>query len=164
MKPFSALILSGVLAVTSLTPAPARAADGEDLAKLLLGALVLYGIADAVQDNRRKETARKAPAPQQKAVEPAPRLRHGGVITPAGPRGHRQHHGGARRAFLPVSCILHHQRWDGTHRTVFGNQCLRKNYRHYASLPQNCYRRFDTVRGNRVGWGPRCLRRAGYTW
>ncbi|MEM6276361.1 MAG: hypothetical protein AAF714_05385 [Pseudomonadota bacterium] len=137
MKPFAALLLSGVLAVTSLTATSAAAdSTSDDLAKLLLGALVLYGIKEAV-DDRRKVTVTPSPAPQP-------------VIS--------------SKKRLPRHCIRTHSGFRGETRTVFGNRCLRNNYRHYASLPERCFRRFETVRGVRAGWGPKCLNRTGFIW
>lgn len=133
-KPIAALLLSGVIAVTSLAPNETQAADSEDLAKILFGALVVYGISEAVRDNRRSSSSSK-----------------GRVVRPV-------------RRKLPAGCIRTHRQHFGEKRTVFGNQCLKKNYRSYARLPDRCFRRFETVRGTRVGWGPRCLRRAGFNW
>ncbi|MEM6479866.1 MAG: hypothetical protein AAF647_12615 [Pseudomonadota bacterium] len=151
-RSFAALVLSGVLAVTSLSPTQAHADNRENLAKFLVGAIVLYGIADAVNDNKRKSPSVTRHAPKtvyHHTHRPAPKKKH------AAP---------ARRKHLPAGCVLTHRQHYGEKRTVFGNRCLKNNYRHYASLPNQCFRRFDTVKGVRVGWGRPCLRRAGYSW
>ncbi|MEL7301582.1 MAG: hypothetical protein AAFM92_14470 [Pseudomonadota bacterium] len=138
LKPFAALLLSGVIAVTSLSPTPARAADGEDLAALLFGALILYGIAEAAKDDRRKKAATAT-----RQVRPQPNL--------------------AKR--LPKHCIratAAHGR--GGPPQFFGYRCLRTSFPHYAKLPEQCFRRFATAQGPRPGFGPRCLRRAGFVW
>ena len=143
-KSLAAFLLAAVMALTSLTPQQARAADAEDIAKFVIGALVLYGIADAIDDNNnRKSTARKVN--RETEAQRRERLRKA-------------------RYTLPTGCILTHRQRHGEKRRVFGNQCLRNNFHHYAKLPNRCFRRFDTVRGPRVGWGMRCLRRQGYSW
>ena len=137
-KPFAAIVMSGVLAVTSLTATATQADTNEDLAKLLLGALIIYGIKEAVDDRNDRKT--------NPYVQPTPKP----VV-----RNYKE---------LPRTCIIHHRQHHGELRKVFGNRCLRNNFQHYAYLPDRCYRRFETLRGTRVGWGPRCLRREGYTW
>jgi len=164
-KPFAALLLSGVLAVTSFAPTTARAADADDVARFIVGALVLYGLADAI-DNRSSSKQRIVVAPKQqtkKVVVPHKKPQKKVVKKKQVHRPHAQHHFAGRR-HLPSGCFLTHRQHYHETRTVFGNQCLRTHYRHYASLPKHCYVRFHTVKGTRVGWGPRCLRRAGYSW
>ncbi|MEM1374374.1 MAG: hypothetical protein AAGF78_08335 [Pseudomonadota bacterium] len=132
MKPFVAVLLSGVLAATSLTATSAAANSAhEDLAKILLGALVIYGIKEAV-DNR-------------KAVKVTPKP----VIS---------------SKTLPAHCLVTHKGYRGESWTVFGNRCLHHNYRHYASLPDRCFARFQTQRGPRSGWEPKCLHWTGFIW
>ncbi|MEL6610220.1 MAG: hypothetical protein AAFO93_15030 [Pseudomonadota bacterium] len=149
-KSIAAAALSATIALTSLTPNTAQAADAEDVAKVLFGALVLYGIADALEDNRKstpKVTTTRKHNPVTRPHRPGP------------PK-----HARAARYTLPASCLLTHRQWGNKSRTVMGNSCLKSNFRHYNKLPQNCFRRFDTVRGTRVGWGRVCLKKAGYTW
>ena len=109
--PLAALILSGTLAVTSLAPTSAQASDSDAIAKLLLGALVLYGVKEAVdnRNDRRRSTPR--------AVVKEPEFpRHSGVITPHSPNTPR--YGNHSSNFLPINCIL-------THRTGYNDTRIR---------------------------------------
>lgn len=136
MKPFAALLLSGVLAVTSLSATSAAAnSTNEDLAKLLLGALVLYGIKEALDD---RKSVKVTPTPVPKPVISSKKL--------------------------PRRCIVTFHGFRGDRRTVFGNRCLHQNYRHYSSLPDRCFGRYETLRGTRTGWEPKCLHRTGFIW
>ena len=146
-KPVAALLLSGVIAVTSLAPTQSHASDADDIARFVIGALVLYGIADAIDNQNDKKRTQAAAAKKKKESEAAKRAR----LAKA-------------RKTLPSSCLLTHRQRHGETKTVFGNKCLKHNFRHYASLPDRCFRRFDTVRGKRVGWGRKCLKREGYSW
>ena len=152
-RQIAALAFSGVLAVTSLAPTQTRAADADDIAKLVLGALVIYGISEGIRDNR-------TPSQPQVVTKKPTRTPH--YKFPDTARSVLPHRPEVR--YLPRYCFLTHQVSHRETRKVLGIQCLQRNYRAYAHLPQQCYRRFHTVKGPRVGWAPRCLRRAGYTW
>lgn len=160
LKTLTTITLAGVLAITSLAPTRVEANQNpDDLAKLLFGALVIYGIAEASKNKRKREKqAVVVPVPKPKPTpRSAPVIRHPDPVRPQHKRIHRA-------SYLPTTCILTHQQGHGESRTVFGNRCLKNTYARYASLPNECFTRFQTVRGARVGWKPRCLRRAGYTW
>ncbi|MEM6728697.1 MAG: hypothetical protein AAF618_09370 [Pseudomonadota bacterium] len=164
-KRLTALVLSGAIALTSLAPTQAMANDREKIAKLVVGALVLYGLSEAAKNSRSsssKSTKSYAPkhtyhAPKHTYHQP----RHN-YYQPHRP--HRPVRSAPVRKSLPAGCILTHRQRYGETRTVFGNACLKNHYRGYYRMPQNCYRRFDTVKGPRVGWGRLCLRNAGYSW
>ncbi|MEM1235993.1 MAG: hypothetical protein AAGI10_03410 [Pseudomonadota bacterium] len=154
-KFIAALILSALMALTSLTPQQALAADGEAIAGLLIGALVLYGIADAIDDRNEREAKEKA-----REAHEAHRAREASRVAEA----KRRERARKARFNLPSNCIRTHEKRSGEKRRVLGNRCLQNNFRHYADLPDRCFRRINTVRGTRAGWGMKCLRREGYSW
>lgn len=83
--------------------------------------------------------------------------------------GHKKHgkknYGKHRRAALPDYCLTkirkNHQ-WI----RVYGQRCLWNNYRHARFLPRHCKVQATVWRHgrkiHRVGYSPRCLRRAGF--
>lgn len=118
-----AVVLSMVLA----TALPARAApDGEDIAKTLLGLLIIGAIADSMDDNDGRGKPRPTPKPDKKKD----RIPAACAIQIAGKRSEAivyperclRDSGVTRR--LPYHCASEarvYGRWD----TVFSAQCLR---------------------------------------
>lgn len=160
------LTLSGVIAVTSLTPTMAEAntynrnniSQDELIGGLIFGAIALYALSEASKNKKSSKSASKKTEPVRL---PKPKPPHSGH-KPGHGHGHYAGHGGHRKA-LPTSCL---RRTSGNHgpNHFFGRKCLRETYRGYNHLPRACFSEFRTTRGWRVGFGPRCLRRNGYTW
>ncbi len=143
-KTIAAGALAGTIALTGLVaPTPVKAADSEDIARLLFGALVIYGLSEAADNRSDRQVV--TPRPQPK------------------PPKHRDDRI-SKRKVLPAHCVLTHRLPSGKVRAVMGNRCLKRNFGRYDRLPANCYRQFNTVKGTRVGWGRQCLRDAGYSW
>ncbi|MEO0485585.1 MAG: hypothetical protein AAF092_06710 [Pseudomonadota bacterium] len=142
LKKCAVTLLCGLLAFGAVPPTPAQANTSEDLAKLLFGALLIYGIKEAVESDARPRT----------------------VTTPPRATPHRPRERAAVRPKMPVGCIVQHQLTSGERRTVFGKRCVTRHYTATAAIPARCERRFETVRGPRRGYGLRCLQRAGFEW
>lgn len=131
LKTLSAAILSFAVATTTFT-APAQA-DGDDVAKVLGGLLLLYGISRALEDDTPTVT------------------RH---VTPPPRRNHR---------VIPQRCFREIQRTDGSLARGYGARCMQRHVSRPGLLPARCIRREHTVRGQRNLFRPRCLRREGWT-
>ncbi|MGR3436251.1 MAG: hypothetical protein ACU0CO_15400 [Shimia sp.] len=144
MKRLMALMLAAAMALT-LTPPRAAQAGNEDLAKVIVGGVILYGIAKAIEDEQRRKrraTVHVTPPKQYEPKKPAP-------------VAHRKH--------LPRGCIFTMHTSKGQ-RTFFGQNCLNRHYRHAHRLPQACHRSHWTSKGWRYGYGRKCLRNHGYAW
>lgn len=137
-RPFIATILAAAIAVISLSARPAAAADVE---KLIFGALTLaiIGTTLEAQNRERREV----------------------VIHRAPPRAHKPAPGVVQRAILPEYC-LRTVRSDKGPRMIYGNRCMRDNYRAYSRLPDACRVRITGPDGTRRGFKPGCLYRAGF--
>jgi hypothetical protein len=130
-----ALALAGMTA----TAMPARA-QGDEFARILLGALTLAIIGSAI-----------AGASQPKPVRPppvwGPPVWGPPVVHPPRP---------APTTWLPAHCAI-----DIGGRTFFGEVCLnRAGFAH--RLPQSCARQVHTPRGWRIAYDGHCLRQAGW--
>ncbi|MCF2906200.1 hypothetical protein L0666_14485 [Octadecabacter sp. CECT 8868] len=132
---FTAGILAGSLAITSLTPSSAQAGMSEEE---VFGLLSLLVIGAAIHNSRNDDPA---PSPQVNRT----------------PRGESTRH------VLPSNCRRDIEtRRRGTVR-MFTQRCLNNNYRHVDRLPQACHIRVRTENGQqRQGYSARCLRNAGF--
>lgn len=135
----SALALS--VALTSIS-APAQAGKNDDLNRFIVGAIGLFIIAKAVENNKksRRQTSRSTYNPTPTPPKQPPRFN--------------------RR--LPSECFFRMRTANGP-RGVYGKICLEETMRHAKRLPARCE---DTVR---VRYGLRseiydakCLRRNGF--
>lgn len=149
---FITTVLVGALAIASFAPKPVQAGN-EELGKFLLGAATLVIIGTALEQSRRdnrgdtiiyrNHTSRDGvhyrPAPQPKYRAPAPRT----------------------RARLPNYCLRRVETYKGP-RTIYGQRCLKNNYRAAHALPDQCRIRVNGPRGTRLGYRPGCLQKAGY--
>ncbi|WP_132541303.1 hypothetical protein [Rhodovulum euryhalinum] len=129
-------LLAAALALTPMAAAPARA-DGEDIAKALLGAVVLYGIAEGLDSRDRKDNRR---------VE----QRHDDR------RGWQDAHRGRT---IPAQCIRTVQSRNGTRQFV-PEACLRREG--VRRLPDHCAVSISGPRRERDVYGLRCLQQSGF--
>jgi len=165
-KKLAAFALSGVIAVTSLTPTMAEAnnynrnniSQDELIGGLIFGAIALYALSEASKNN--KKSSKKSSKKTEPVRLPHPRPPHAGS-KPG--HGHGHHAGHGHRKTLPTACLRRTSGGQGP-AYFFGRKCMRENFRGYNNLPRACFREFRTPRGHRVGFGPRCLRRNGYSW
>ena len=154
-KNIAAIALSGVIALTSLTPTMAEAnghnrtniSQDELIGGLIFGAIALYALSEASKDNKAKPVRPPKPKPPHYGNKPG--------------NGHGHH--ANKRKKLPTACLRKTSNTKGP-KQFFGRQCLRENFGGYNRLPRACFSEFRTTRGWRVGFGPRCLRNNGYRW
>ena len=106
LRNVTALLLSAVIALTSLQPTAAEAADADDVARLLLGALVVYGIAEAIDDNRKSPKSSNKTVKKKQVGKPG-KHRFRGVVPKR----------------LPRHCVRTHKLHYGKAHTVFGHRC-----------------------------------------
>jgi len=160
MKFIATAILGLALATT--TAAPVRA-DGDDLAKAILGIAAVAIIAKSIDDrkDRRREEQATVGASRLGSIDRpyAGRELHGTVnrYDRHGPKAGR----GYKRAELPQRCLrtVDTGRRD---RLVYGARCLDRNYRFASKLPDRCELAVRTPRGIRTVYGARCLKRDGW--
>ncbi len=132
--------LAAALAIGPLTATPA-AADSDDVAKLLLGAIALGVVVHAIDKNRdRNDEATHGPH------------------NPVDPGWGRPPH---RRYALPARCEFEVRTRQGR-REVFGERCLEREGVRVNRLPNRCEFDVWTERGRRTVFGSRCLREHGY--
>ncbi len=128
--------ITGVLAValtlTTLTAAPARAGDADDVARFVGAATTLFILGKIIESRRDDD----------------------------GNRGHRPRAGHHGKPPLPSGCIwrVGHDR----HRAVMGQYCLHQHYRASSRLPGACKVRVWYRGENRNAFGLRCLQNHGY--
>lgn len=128
-------LLAAAIALTPMAATPARADD--DIAKALLGALVLYGIAESIDSKNRKDDRR---------IE----RRHD---------DRRGWQGAHRGRIIPAQCIRTVESRRGTGRFV-PERCLRRTGVRY--LPDRCAVSISGPRQQRDVYALQCLQRAGY--
>lgn len=159
-RKFIALIVSAAVAVTGFT-APARA-DGDDLAKALLGFTALALIAKAIDDNNSQPTVINRYPTRPVYTQPGRPI----YVQPVPPRYQpvppRPLPYQVSKLDLPGSC-LRDFRVDGRTVRLFGDACMRQTYAFTNSLPYACQFGFNGNRGRaHVGYEPLCLRERGY--
>ncbi|NIZ15213.1 hypothetical protein [Phaeobacter sp. HF9A] len=142
-RKFIAFVLAAAVAVTGMSAAPARADNG-DVAKFIAGAALLGIIGAAINDSRHRD-------------DHADHHGHGGH-QPVPPRPLPPR---VRKYDLPVQCIKTVRAWGRDHQ-IAGMRCLKQNYRHVNSLPQNCYVKVENRHQKRHGYGVQCLANKGY--
>jgi len=139
-KQFMATLLAATIALTTVSTAPARAADNGEIGRFLLGAGALFIIGNSIANsnkNRGHVVTRTSPPPREHVV-----------VKP-------------RKKYVPVSC-LRHNRYDQGPKRYFGKRCLRNNMAKVHRLPGNCLRQVWTKHGHRTVYGARCLRKHGW--
>lgn len=135
----SALMLS--LLLTSVSATPARA-DGQDIAKVLGGLVVLYAIGRAIDDRNDNRQV-------QRQVQ-----RHA-TVNPGRGVGVRA------QKVIPNQCFVEVVS-QGQIESGYGARCMQNNVRRAGELPPRCLRQVDTRRGTRNLYSERCLRRDGW--
>lgn len=143
-KTATATILSVTLALSSLAPAPAQAADSGELARFLFGVATLAIIANELNDDDRAHR-------NDRVIHGQINRPHANVITPAQPK---------RSRAVPLSCQRTVATGDGTRR-LFGVPCLQREGVNVARLPQDCRRTLQLPNRRVEAFGSRCLRSSG---
>ena len=140
-KRLIATVLAASLALTSVSAAPARAADSGEIARFIFGAGALLMLGQALSKNdRNRNVTRRYDYDQDYHVYTPPRP----------------------RKILPSAC-LRVNRFDNGPRRFFGRPCLRNNNVRIGRLPNQCKRTIWTYNGKRTVFAARCLRRNGWT-
>ena len=143
-KKLTATALALSIALTSIT-APAHAGNNDDLNRFIAGAITLFILSKAAENNKtsRRQTSRSTYNPAPKPPKPPKRP----------PRFNKR---------LPAECFFRMRSAEGS-RGVYGKICLEETMRHAKRLPAVCE---DTVR---VRYGLRsevydskCLSDRGY--
>ncbi|SMX23149.1 hypothetical protein BOA8489_01253 [Boseongicola aestuarii] len=160
MKLLATAILGLTLATTNAAPVKA---EGNDLAKAILGIAAVAIIAKSIDDrnDRRRKASATVGASRLGTVD-----RHNdgrqlyGTVRPYdgfGPKAGR----GYKKSPLPQSClrIVDTGRRD---RLAYGARCLDRNFRFASKLPDQCVTAVRTPRGVRTVYGARCLERDGW--
>ena len=146
----------------SLTPAQA---NGDDLARAILGIAAVGIIAKAIDDrnDRRNKTTATIGASRLRSVEQNSRF--GGRIVDGRIRPYESNRTHSKRGFkkqpLPQRClrVVETSRGD---RLAYGARCLNQNFRFASRLPDRCETAVRTNRRFRTVFGARCLRRDGW--
>lgn len=141
---FIAFIAALGLGVASLSPAPARAENGE-ITRALAGLVALGIIGAAIAEGSRNSNDNYTVNTQP--IQPP--LRNSRARAPR-----------ADRFVMPARC-LREVNAPGTRRG-YAQSCLTRHYDFNASLPRSCKVRVDRPGKDFVGYERRCLRARGY--
>jgi hypothetical protein len=149
-RTITATVLALTIGLTSLTATPVQAGN-RDIERFAAGALTLFIIGAAIENNKKKR--------RQIAAQQTSRSNQNPVVRPS--YNNRRHDRRISRR-LPEECFFRIRTNDGK-RGVYGRTCLRETMRRADRLPQACA---DTIRvrhGRRAQvYGARCLRSNGY--
>lgn len=148
-RTFTASVLALSIGLTSITATPVQA-NHREFNRLAAGALALFIIGSAIENDKKQRRQRQA--------EQASRAQNNPVTRPDSKS--RYYRRDDRR--LPAECFFR-IRTDNGKRGVYGRACLREVMPRANRLPQACA---DTIRvrhGRRAQvYGARCLRNHGY--
>jgi hypothetical protein len=154
-----AATLAAALAFTPLTAAPAQAGNDEAVGAIAAAsffALLTAGVIASAATSGRDDAPRRADAPRAHS----PRDPRPGMPRPG--RG-RDIPRTDPRKILPEDCefTVTHGRDRGSY---YVSQCLNRNFRYAAYLPDRCEERIESWGGRRVrAYDATCLARFGYT-
>ena len=147
---FIAAVLSTALALTSFGATSARAADADDLVKLLAGAATIYVIANAAEQARERKDGKVSK--KQKEL----------IYERAWPQYGKNTFQNRMRPPLPAECLWVPRNGSKKHDAVFSARCLNRKYDASNRLPRKCRTEVRTQRGYAHAYGAQCLRKRGY--
>lgn len=175
MTRFASFALSALTATAlAITPLPAAAADTDDIAGVIAGAVALGIIAKAIDDRNDRKKRRATEANARITTQSGRVDRYGddwrrsqgdtvvrGTLSPwrkdKGPKAGR----GYKSAPLPAACLRSFD--NGRHtRPVYGARCLQRDFKFADKLPRACAFQVEAYRGLRTVYGARCLERDGW--
>lgn len=184
-RQFTAALLSLSLAFTSVSAAPARAAE-DDLGKFIVGAIALLAIGKALEDQNKSSTARRTEAATARTktyVQPTRDDRtwndrnrwddrfgrdgryydRDGEFRRDGKKFKKPKKLKNKRTqrALPAECFYRVRTRSGP-LGVFSSSCLQRTLREANRLPDQCRDRIRTRRGLRHVYRAGCLRDYGY--
>ncbi|MEM9968217.1 MAG: hypothetical protein AAF755_08975 [Pseudomonadota bacterium] len=137
------------LSLGSLAAVPATAGERET-ARALTAILGVAVIGSILHDRHKSEDRHKAVNNAQGYQKPHHKHPETHIL---------QRH--IDRKLLPQRCFRSYSSHYGKVR-MFGQRCLKRNYRFADHLPRRCLYLFDTQRGDRRGYDARCLHARGY--
>jgi hypothetical protein len=120
---------------------PARA-NNDDAARIIGGLIALYALGQVIQNSNGNHRDAPVRAPPAQGFAP--------------PRQHRP-----RQLVAPARCFIEGRDSNGFYRG-YVRRCMQNNVSRPALLPQNCLRRVQTQRGERLIYGGRCLANNGW--
>ena len=153
-RQFIAIVVTTAVAITGISAAPARAGQ-DDVAKAL-AALAGLAVLGVVIHNARDDDKKARRPVTDRRYGPDDRFREEARVGV----GSWPHPRRVDRKLLPQQCLRKVKGKDGRLH-VFGQRCLKRNYRYAKKLPRKCVRRYLTERGVRSGYEARCLSRRG---
>jgi hypothetical protein len=136
------LALSIAIGAIGASATPARA-NNDDAARIIGGLIALYALGQVIQNSNGNVTVTR-----QFGHRPAQGF--------APPRQHRP-----RQLVAPARCFIEGRDSNGFYRG-YVRRCMQNNASRPALLPQNCLRRVQTQRGERLIYGGRCLANNGW--
>ncbi|ABG30025.1 hypothetical protein CEP88_11820 [Roseobacter denitrificans] len=152
---FIATVVSAAIAVAVIGNTPARADEALARALAAVVGIAVVGavIQNRLEDDRKDKQANRVTHTRSGVHHSNARYRDHGIK-----RANPRH---TNRRLLPGDCLRSFNTGYARYR-VFGKTCLEQKYGATRQLPQACKVQFRTNSKNRVGYGARCLRRAGY--
>ncbi|WP_226628005.1 hypothetical protein [Alloyangia pacifica] len=166
-RKFIAGVLAASLIVTGFNAAPARAAEPQDVAKVLGGAALIYIIGKAVSEaraderKREKEEKEKKKAQQEthwRAPNPAPYLPR--PYSFEGRPGQSQFQSHAQpRGVLPGACL---REVRGERGPVMQRSCLRSGAVRTDALPDRCRKKIRIGKDKEHVFSAQCLQQSGW--
>lgn len=179
-RKFISLVVATSMAITGFTALPARAADPDDVARILGAAATLFIIGKAIQmnqdDDKEKKKDKKPTVhitPPSSAYSHRPGSVHHGHPGRFFDKAKPGHHNAppvvigrtfpprAKPAPLPRACVLDVRQGRSTFR-VLGQRCLERTYRSARPLPSSCKIDVRGRHGVNAAYVESCLRRNGY--
>lgn len=156
-KKFIAAITAATFCITAINAAPAQA-DGQDIAKVVVGSAFLLLLGKAIHDNNTAPAPHPAPQPAPATVHPHPHPHPQPVhpvhpVRPVTPTKHTR--------FLPTACLRKYDTSDGPQKYVSPNCLVKKHYLSH-NLPRSCQTKVWTNHGVQNLYSPRCLRTKGF--
>lgn len=143
---FITSILSAGALIATVSAAPAKAGDHDDLGVFLGTAATLFilgSILNDANDDKKKATVSTRSKPRTVVTRPQSQR----VVTP-------------KRAPLPQRCKVFVE--GGNTHFVLPKKCVDRNYRSAARLPGKCLVTLRGARFDRPAYSLRCLRNRGY--
>ena len=161
---FITLVLAAATAITFASQ-QARAAQPEDVAKIVGGVALLYFLSEALEareddrDKAKKKAKKKKKAPVVAHSMPRYGFHDGRRFDG---RGHGYGKRRDRARTLPAQCRREFTNHNGRAQVFYGARCLQRYGRDYIALPNRCSVSLRVGQRTRTGYSERCLDRFGY--
>lgn len=151
---FITSILSAGALIATVSAAPAKAGEHDELGIFLGTAATLFIIGSLIDNKDSKATVSTRSSPQHQVVKPR---RATPVVTPNRAKPVVT----PRRVPLPRQCLI---RVDGGGtKYALAKRCVDRNYHSANRLPGGCKVTLRGARADRPAYSMNCLRKRGYT-